>query len=178
MKPNNREQILLMVTLAAVGLLAANYLLLNPLQNAWKKRASTIAELRTKVSAGQALVDREQALRQRWSTMSANTLPRDFSAAEQQLLQAFDRWSRESRVTIMSINPQRKREAEDYVSLQCQVEASGDLGTITSFLFNLEEDPMAIRVESMEVSARDATGTQMALSLLVSGLVLAQEERR
>jgi hypothetical protein len=58
------------------------------------------------------------------------------------------------------------------------VEASGDLGTITSFLYNLEEDPMAIRVESMEISARDVTGSQMALSLLVSGLVLAPEENR
>jgi len=178
MKPKDRQQFLLMLTLGAVALLAANYLLFIPLQNAWKKRAQTITELRTKVAGGQGLVAREDVLRQRWSMMLSNTLPKDFSAAEQQMLQGFDRWSRDSRVTIMSINPQRKRAAQDYVSLQCQVEASGDLGTITSFLFNLEEDPMAIRVESMEISARDATGSQMALNLLVSGLVLAPEEKR
>jgi Tfp pilus assembly protein PilO len=178
MKTNNREQVLLLLTLVAVALLAANYLVLNPLQNAWKKRSQDIVELRGKVTAGQALVAREHGLRQRWDMMSKNTLPRDFSAAEQQLLQAFDRWSRDSKVTIMSINPQRKREAADYVSLQCQVEAAGDLGTITSFLYRLEEDPMALRVETMEISARDATGSQMVLSLLVSGLVLAPEERR
>lgn len=178
MNQKNRQQLLLMVTIGAVALLIANYLVLIPLQNAWKKRSQTIAELRTKVAAGQGLIDRDQTLRERWAVMQTNTLPKDFSAAEQQLLQAFDRWSRQSRVTIMSINPQRKRETPEYVTLQCQVEASGDLGTITSFLYNLEEDPMAIRVESMEISARDAAGSQMALSLLVSGLVLAPEENR
>jgi len=177
MKIKDRQQFLLILTVAALALLIANYLVLVPLQSSWKKRAQAVAELRTKVSAGKVLLDREAALRERWSLMLSNTLPKDFSAAEQQMLQAFDRWSRESRVTILSINPQRKRSAKDYVSMQCQVEATGDLGTLASFLYHLEQDPMAIRVESMEMTARDAKGSQMGLSLLVSGLVLSTEER-
>jgi len=88
------------------------------------------------------------------------------------VLRAFDRWSSESRVSVLSINPQWKREADEYLTLQCRVEASGSLGAVARFIYELEHDPMAVKIESMELSARDNDGQQLALGLQVSGLAL------
>ena len=97
--------------------------------------------------------------------------------AEGRLLGAFDGWSRESRVSIMSIKPQWKRSDDDFMTLECRVDASGTLATITRFLYEIEHNPLALKVESVELNSRDTTGAQLTLGLQVSGLVLGAETR-
>jgi hypothetical protein len=172
MNVKNRQQLLTLVVIGAVILLAADKLVLGPLKNAWTSRSERIEELRKRVGEGRSLVEREDSLRARWVQMRTNTLPENASQAEQQVLRAFDRWSSDSRVSVLSINPQWKREADEYLTLQCRVEASGNLGAISRFIYELEHDPIAVKIESLELSARDSDGQQLALGLQVSGLAL------
>lgn len=176
MKPENRQKVLMIVAAAAVALMASDYLVLSPLQAAWKKRSERIVELERRIDNGRSLISREDRLRDRWSMMRANTLPTQFSAAEQKMLGAFDAWAGESRITVSSLSPQWRSELDDRASLQCRVEAVGDLSTITRFLYSIERDPMAIRIDSMELTSRDATGSQLALTLQANGLVLLPKE--
>lgn len=178
MKAENRQRLLLIVAAAAVSLLAADYLVVTPLQKAWKARSTRIVELERRLQSGRGLLDREQALRSRWQTMISNTLPSNLSAAEQKLLQAFDGWARESRISLTSLSPQWRTDAEDYMTLQCRVEASGDLNTITTFIHSIEKDPMAIRIDSLELAARDNTGLVIGLTLQASGLVLTPDTEK
>jgi len=172
MNVKNRQQLLTLLAISAAALFAADKLVLTPLKNAWTARSEGIEELRKRVGEGRSLVDREPSLRLRWDQMRTNTLPENASQAEQLVLRAFDRWSSESRVSVLSINPQWKREADEYLTLQCRVEASGSLGAVARFIYELEHDPMAVKIESMELSARDNDGQQLALGLQVSGLAL------
>jgi len=55
------------------------------------------------------------------------------------------------------------------------VEASGNLGTLSRFLYDIEKDPMALKLESVELSTRDNTGQQLTLDLQISGLVLGSQ---
>jgi hypothetical protein len=52
------------------------------------------------------------------------------------------------------------------------------MGAVSRFLYDVEKDPMALRLEIVEVSSRDAEGQQLALGLQVSGLVLTPQEKR
>ncbi len=174
----NRQQLLTALAIAVVALFAADKLLLAPLTAGWKHRATSIAELRNQVAARSGMIKREQTLRAAWERMRTNTLPNNSSLAEQQVLKAFDRWSRESRISITSISPQWKQESEDFITLQCRVEASGNLPTLSRFLYDMERDPMALKLESVEISSRDADGQQLALGLQISGLVLRSQEQR
>ncbi len=178
MNIKNRQQLLLILALVAVGLFAADKLLITPLQASWKARSARIADLRKKVTEGRALIAREDTLRSRWDNMQTNTLPDDLSQAEQKLLKGVDTWSQESRISVTSINPQWKRAEQNFRTLQCRVEAAGSLNAVARFLFNLEQDPMAVRIENLELSARDAEGQQLAVGLQISGLVLIPEVKR
>jgi len=177
MNINNRQQLLTIAAAAAVAFLVSDKLIFSPLTRSWKERAARIVELRKSVTQGAQLLEREQSIRSRWESMRTNTLPSESSVAENQVLKAFDRWSQESQISITSIKTQGKRNADDYMTLECHVDGFGNLSTITRFLYNIENDPMALRVESVEISARDNDGQQLTLSLQVSGLLLSQAEQ-
>ena len=168
----NRQQILVIISSVIAVLFVFDKLILPPLTAAWKQRNTQIADLRKQVAHGKSLLQRERSIHRRWDEMRTNTLPADTAVAEQQLLTAFDFWAQESRVSVLSITPQWKREAEDYLSLECRVEAFGDLSTITRFLYDIEKDAMSLKLESVELSARDNAGQQLSLGLQISGLVL------
>ena len=109
-------------------------------------------------------------------TDAHHTLAENVSTAENEVLRAFERWSQESRISISSIKPQWKRGGDDdYVTLECRADAFGNISAVTRFLYEVEKDPLALKVESVEISARDSGGQQLELGLVVSGLQLNSE---
>jgi hypothetical protein len=172
MKLDKRQQLLGILAIAAVVLLGGDRLVFTPLIGAWKARAVRLADLKKSVSDGQALLDREPAIRERWDRMRTNTLASEVSAAENQVLKAFDRWSQDSRAGISSIKPQWKQQADEFMVLECRVDAFGSLSALTRFLYEIEKDPLALKVETVEINSRDETGQQLTLGLQVSGLLL------
>ena len=92
--------------------------------------------------------------------------------AENEVLKAFDRWSQESRISVSSIKPQWKRTSDDFMTLECRADAFGSVSAITRFLYEVEKDPLALKVEAVEISARDNTGQQLSLGVQLSGLML------
>ncbi|HSU55049.1 MAG TPA: hypothetical protein VLT36_13400 [Candidatus Dormibacteraeota bacterium] len=168
----NRQKILVFAAVAVVALFAADKIVFTPLTNAWKDRSDEIRKLRSNVESGRSLQRRELGLRGHWEEMKSNALPENPSLTEQQVLNAFNRWAQDSRVSITSVTPQWKHDSDDYTTLQCRVEASGNLGYITRFLYEIEKDPMALRLDTMEISSRDNDGQQLALAIQASALVL------
>ena len=73
--------------------------------------------------------------------MRTKTLPTNTSLAEQQVLKAFDNWSQESGATVTGITPQWKNDSTNYMTLNCRVEASGDIGTLSRFVYDIEKGP-------------------------------------
>jgi hypothetical protein len=174
-KIENRQQLLLAIAVAAAGLYAADLMVIEPLIRTWKSRAHTVATLRTQVTNGRRLIQREAGLRSRWSQMRTNTLPDNNSLAEQRILKAFDSWSRESGADVTGIMPLWKNDADDYKTLACRVEAAGDIATLSRFVYNIEKDPTGLKFESLELSARDNIGQQLTLALQISGLALVAQ---
>ncbi|NOS69061.1 MAG: hypothetical protein HOP33_03940 [Verrucomicrobia bacterium] len=176
MQIKNRQQMLMILAATALVLLVGDHLVFSPLVAAWKSRSAEIADLRKQVAKGTDLIKRETTYRSRWENMSTNTLPLNTSLAEQQVLKAFDSWSQESRVGVNSISPQWRRDKDGYMTLECRVDAVGTISTLSRFLYALEKDAMALRVESLELTSKDKDGAQLALGLQVSGLVLLPKE--
>lgn len=173
MQIKNRQQLLIIVAGVAFGLLLGDSLVFSPLVKLWKSRSTRIADLGKKVKNGEELLRRETILQSRWNHMQANTLTNSPSMAEQQVLAAFDKWSQDARISVNSITPQWKRDNDDYQTLECRVDASGSVGSLGRFLFNIEKDPLALKIESVEITARDKDGQQLSMGLQISGLVLS-----
>jgi len=177
-KIKNRQEFLVVLTVAAFALLVGVNFILEPLGGWWSARQAQIKELRTKVTEGEQLLRRESGIRGRWADMTANALPANTSLAEQKLLTAVDGWSRSSGVEVTSLMPQWKNESTNYLTLTCRVETAGTLGTLSQFLYELERGPMALRLDSLELGAHDKDGQQMTLSTEINGLALIQPDKK
>ena len=172
MEIKNRQQFLVALTIAAAALFVGVNFIYTPLAGWWSSRAAEIHDLRGRVHDGKMLIRREADVRSHWAGMETNALPANLSLAEQQLLRSFDGWARDSGTEITGIMPQWKNDATNYMTLDCRVEATGDLGMLSRFLYSIENSPTALRVDSVELGAHDNTGQQLTLGLEIDGLAL------
>jgi len=172
MKIKNRQQFLVALTIGVAALYLGVNFVYTPLSDWWSSRSAQIRDLREKVSDGNQLIKREAGIRSHWSEMQANALPSNTSLAEQQVLKSFDSWQRDSGAEITGIMPQWKNDSTNYMTLSCRVELGGDLGTLSRFLYEIENSPTALRLDSVELGAHDVTGQQMTLGLEINGLAL------
>jgi hypothetical protein len=173
MKSENRQKVLAGLAIGVVGLFLLDKVVVAPLTAGWKDRAEQITKLQGDITKAKALVSRGAIMRRRWESMRAGTLVEE--SAERSLLEAFQKWADVSNVSISSIQPQWKRE-EDHSAMECRANASGNAKALARFIYELEKDPMALRVESFEVTSRDENGQVLTLGLQVSGLVLTTTE--
>ena len=173
----NRQQLLTVLALAVVGLWIGDKFVLEPLLASWRGRNDRIAELRQRVSKGEQLIARERALRDRWESMRAHALPEDISAAEDRIIHAFNQWEKDSGLSVTLSDPQSRRTSDDFATLECRADATGSLAAITRFLHAMEMDPLAVKAESVEWTAKNSDGSQLSLVLTVSGLQLSPPQR-
>jgi hypothetical protein len=143
----------------------------------WKTRSGDIAALSNQVKEGKFMQLRGPAIRRQWGEMSAKTLTNNTSQAEQQVLKAFNDWSQQTGAIVTGITPQWKNDSTNYLTLNCRVEASGDLGTLSRFVYQIESNTIALKLDSVEFSAHDNTGQQLTLGLQVSGLALNAQKK-
>lgn len=173
----NRQQFLIVLTAVAFALLVGNSLIYAPMARLWSARSAQIKDLRAKVHDGKLLVQREAGIRGQWSDMRANALADNPSLAGQQVIKAFDNWSRASGAEVTSIMPQWKNDATNYMTFNCRVEASGTMGALSQFLYDIEKGPMALKLDSVELSAHSDNGQILTLGLQISGLALTSQTK-
>lgn len=177
MKIENRQQFLIVLAAVAAALLIGNSLIFEPLQGWWKTRSEQIVKLRKQVNDGRRLIKYEASYRGEWNDMRTNALPGDMSLAEQQVLRAIDGWARDTGVTVSGLMPQWKNDDTGYMTYNCRLDVSGNLSTLVQFLYDIENDPMALKLDSVELSAHDNLGQQITLGVQVSGLLLLSQNK-
>ena len=172
MEIKNREKVLAVALGVCALLWLGNVLVLKPLGASWHARSERIAELTTRLRDGRQLLQRAPAVLERWDHMQTNSLPPTAPLAESKVLTAFDRWVLDSGVIPGSFRPQLKETDDNYSTLECRADVAGDRDQIERFLDDLEKDPTALKLDSVELTSRDDKGTQLALVLEMSGLML------
>jgi hypothetical protein len=172
MQIKDRQKFLIVVTIGAVALFAADALIRAPLMSAWNARATRLTTLRNQVARGRMLVQREQGIRNHWVDMQHKSLTNNLSAAEQQVFHAIDSWAQDTGVLINAVTPQWKHDSDEYITYECRVDAAGDISRLSRFLYRAEREPLALKMEAVALSARDKEGQQLSMALQLSGLVL------
>ncbi len=175
----NRQRWLVIGAGAMVALFILNDVVFEPLTDMWRAHSAEIVKLRKSVGDGRNLIARSAQLDRTWTEMQANALPKDPAQAEQDVISALDNWGRANSIELSSIRPQWKRGGnERYSLLECRVDATGTLTTLSRFIYELEKSSLALRVDSVELTSRDDNGQKLTLGLIVSGLRLAPLERK
>jgi Tfp pilus assembly protein PilO len=176
MKPRQRERLLVAGALVCFAILAGDRVVLSSLTSLWKSQGEEIARLREELPRAEMLVERRQAVDDRWKEMRERALPKEPAAAENLLLTSVARWARTSGVQVDSIKPRWLSDKETGDRLEVRLSAKGDMGEITRFLYELEKDSAPVRLENVELRARDDSGASLILDARFSGIVLPEVE--
>jgi len=171
----NHEKTLFIAVGVAVALLLLNYIVLTPLYNSWSDRQDQIKKLRGQIREGLALKARATSIEQHWNEMFTNTLPVNNTLAESQLFKAFQLWAQTSQVNLAGQKPHAMPPDDansGYSNEEWHADVTGSLNQIYNFLYSVESSPMGLKIDAIDLSARDDRGSQLALGLTVSGLVL------
>ncbi len=171
----NREKVLMIAAAAVIGLFVLDKAVIGPLTNLWKNRAKEIDYLTKDVTKGRQLVEREKMLRDRWEEMKMRALQEDRSAAESEIFTSIDDWSRSARLKTSRIIP-NWRDEDDHSKLSFRVEATGDMEAVMRFLYDLDGEQMALRLDTLDLGRLDQRGPNLALDLTLSGLELPKEQ--
>lgn len=174
--PKNRQHLLLLVAAVVVAIFLGERVIYRPLVNSWRSRSEQLTKLKKQVHDGETLMERGNSLTSTWADMRTNSLPADAATAESQVLRAFDRWSQASGVSVSSIRPQWKRAGDNYMTLECRADVAGSMSDVSRFLFEIEHDPLGVKVDSADIATRDTDGAQITLGLQVSALQLLSQK--
>jgi hypothetical protein len=176
MAVKSNERTLMIAAMLCLGLLAGKQLVWKPVKAGWDRRAARITELDTKLFRGERLLESEEKVDREWTAMRAQSLPGSSADAESRVLAAVNRWSGESRMTVTSQRPRwLPTEPEEGGRLEVRVSGNGDMRSISRFLYELERDPLALRLEDVTIQARDERGTALTLDARLTGLVVPEE---
>ena len=172
---NNRRKTLLKIGVGAVvGLVLLDRVIITPAIESWKEQGGRLTKLREQVERGRQLVAREKSLRTRWEEMQRTDMPEDISLAEYEVFQAIRRWNLDSRVNFNSLEQQSRPDEEGCKTFGYRATATGDQATLGRLLYEIETDPLPAHVEACELSARDAKGTQLTLTMRFSFVRLVE----
>ncbi|MBM3872543.1 MAG: VOC family protein [Verrucomicrobia bacterium] len=179
MKSLPRQRLLLLASGVLVGLLALDRLVIGPGVAHWRARTTEIAALERTLAAGRGVIEGRDRTDAAWRRLREGALPSDPSLAEQRLLSALENGARAEGVELTGLRPRwRKASSGDASLLECRLDATGSFPALVRLLGALEKSPLALRVESIELTARDEGGQRLALALSVTGLRFAPLETR
>jgi hypothetical protein len=174
MQIKNRQQLLIFVTVAAVVLFVGDAIIVEPLIKTWKTRRAAIQKLRNDITTGKRLMKHEKEDQALWDARQRRTLTNDVTFAAQQVYEAVNVWANQSGAQMSGYTPQWKpsNDKDKYSTYECHVDASGDIERLIHFVYCAETEPLALRIDSIDLSTKDKNGLQLTLGLQISGLIL------
>jgi len=175
MEFNRREKRLVILVAICVGAFLADWFVITPLFGLWAERSGRIVELKESIAKGEMLVDREETIKRRWADMQARSLPNNESDSESRVLASISEWTSASGLDLSSVKPRWPRPADTHKTLQVKAVGEGNLDSIARFLYSVEQDPAALRVEKVEITARDESGSRLLLEVDLDGLILTEQ---
>lgn len=176
MNPQVRQRWLLIGAAACVLLLGADKIVLTPMISAWKDRSARIKELQQSVDGGELLIDRQDTLQSRWKQIAAEALPADAPTAENEVLNAVNGWASDSRFNVTSLKPRWIEDENLGRRLEVRVSGTGNLESVSRFIYALETSNLPLRLEDVSLSARDDSGREIGLDARFSGLTSSRQE--
>ena len=176
MENKERQKILIIAVVVIVALLIGNTVVYGPLVAAWTARQKEIANLQDAVRQDKALLHQKPRIMDRWQHMQDNSLTNDQSTATSALLKAIDRWSQNSGVAVENIQPQVRVDPSEnpdvmITTIECRADASGSMNSLLTFLRAINTEKMGIKLDNVELNAKDNYGQQLTMGLTISALL-------
>lgn len=170
---SKRERILAIATIAVLGALAiyaiADKMLLKPRE----KTTNEKLELEARLADAQNVFAKRKNLERRWKGLLSAEAQGD-AGAESRVARALNEWSRQTRLTLSSVKPERSSTDKGLNEITFVVAGRGSLEAVTSFLYRVETAELPVKVTDIQLGSSSESGDSMSLQLRLSAIYVGE----
>ncbi len=174
---SKRERIILIVTLACVGLLIANTFVITPVQTRLSDMETERTRLAGELGEANALLDFRQRKQREWKTQMSDGL-RNAGEVESRVSSALTGWSNRARLSLSSIKPDRGISEKGLQEMIFTVVGKGSLDAVAQFLWQIETAALPVKIKSMQLGSSSDVGESMSVQLYLSALYLSGQSKQ
>ena len=166
-----RERLLVIGTVAVVGLLGLDQYLLTPVLDAEDQLQNERQQIVSDMTRAQSVMSDRKAAMARWRTMVRTGLKSDPAEAEGQLLHALRDWAKESGLVLSSVKPERPESKDTQLrEIQVQASANGTMEALTKFMLKVQQSAFPLKLSEFQMASRNESTNDIALQIKVSTL--------
>ncbi len=172
---SKRERIILIATLASVGLFIANRFVIEPVQARLNELESQRQQLLGDLNEGQLLMGNHRRMQDKWKTMLSDGLRSD-AEVESRILGALREWSGAAGLALSSIRPERVSSEKGLQEIILSVAGKGTLDSVARFVWQVETASLPVKIKDMQLGSSSESGDSMSLQLHLSALYLGTQK--
>lgn len=171
---SRREKLILIVTVAALSIFVLDRYVWTPLSQERDRLAAEKLRLSEELQNGTRMIRARRDLMPRWKHMASEAIADDPAAAETRLLHAVRGWSREAKLNLTSVQPERPPEKGELRQVVVSANGSGSMAAIAQFLYLLESSQEPVKVQRLRIASSER---ELTLELRISTLYRAPVEQ-
>lgn len=170
MAMTRREKGIAIAAAAVVGLLAGDYFILSPFLEHRSQLAMQRQQLQAELDDAKQTKLASQAAARKWRQYKQAGLQTDASATENNLLNEIRKLSAESRLTLVSLRPDRASTEKGLVEMSFQATAQGNMRAMSSFIYKIETTTLPIRIREVQIASRTDATDDLTMQMRISTL--------
>jgi Tfp pilus assembly protein PilO len=174
---SKRERIILIATLASVGLFVAVKFVIDPVQAKRQELESQRQQLLGDLNEAEMLIGNHGRMQKKWDAMLSDGL-RSETEAESRILDALRQWSGAANMALSSIRPERVLSDRGLQEMIFTVAGRGSLESVARFLWQIETALLPVKIKDMQLGSSSEAGDSMSLQLHLSALYLGAQNRQ
>lgn len=173
---SRRERYIVIATVAVVGFLALDQLLLTPLFDRREVIQAQTTQRLEELARANALFTNRARLNRKWIEMTGTSLQTDGSTAESQIISGVGDWAREAGLNLSSVKPERAEKEKQFQKITFRANATGNMAAISRFMWRLQTSKVPIRVIDLSITTRRDGVDDLSLDVGMSTLYLPPEQ--
>jgi hypothetical protein len=177
---SKRERYIGIATIAVVGILALDRLVVTPLIDRKSDLDTRLSSARDDMDAANRLFATSRRLQRDWRDMTGAALrnPNDHklksteSDAESQILNSIGEWAQYSGFNVQTTKRERTEKEKDFVKLTYRVTATATMRQVGEFLWRIQTTPVPVRVTDIQMNSRKDGTDDLAVQLGIATIYL------
>jgi len=165
---STRERYILIGAMGALGVLALDRLVVEPLldlrDGAESARQAKAAEL----AHAQDLINQSAHLSPRWNQWTRTGLKSDPAQAESQAMHALRDWAQEAGVELTLLKPERPTDKKRLPSVEVQAAGTGNMQSVAGLLWRIQSASLPIRLSEVQIATRKEGVDDLMVTLKLS----------
>lgn len=174
---SKRERMIVLATILVVGALLGDRLIWTPLANHLGELRSQRQQALAEVTKAKNLLA-EKVQRERKNKKLLTEDLRSDAEAESRVAEALNKWSRDARLELASVKPDRVAGDKGLKEIVFVVAGKGSLDSVAWFLYQVETSELPLKVKYMQLGSTSESGDSMSMELRLSTLYVAAAEEK